>query len=458
MSNNINMNDYISVDESAELLEVSKKYTFFPWNAQKNVKAELIAKAKGVYFYTATGKKFLDFASQLINMNIGHGNPRVANAVAKQMNDLDFVCPALFTTKVRGEVGRKIAEIAPGNLTKTFFTLGGAEAIENAMKIARWFTGKQKILTQYRSYHGATLASITAGGDPRNQAVYQNAMPNIVHFEGPFPYRCPWNGKTEEESCNLALQHLERVIQFEGPQTIAAIILEGESGTSGCLNIPKGYWQGVKALTEKYNILAIADEVMSGFCRTGNWFGIENHNVVPDMMVFAKGITAGYLPLGGVVVSEKIAAYFDDKPLVSGLTHYAHPVCLAAANEVLDIYKDDNILDNVRQIRNYVEDKVSDMAMKHPSIGIFRNRGLLGCIELVKNRENKDPMAPWNATAAQMEIMGKVSAKIREAGVYAMVRWNWIFIAPPLTVNKEQIDEGMDAIAKGIAIADEYCY
>ncbi|NTW33243.1 MAG: aminotransferase class III-fold pyridoxal phosphate-dependent enzyme [Bacteroidetes bacterium] len=452
------MEEFISTEESAELINESKKYTFFPWSKQGAVNPELIEKAEGVYFYTATGKKFLDFASQLVNMNIGHGNQRVTKAIVKQMEKLAFVCPALFTTKVRGEVGRKIAEVTPGNLTKTFFTLGGAEAVENAMKIARWYTGKQKILTQYRSYHGATHGAIAAGGDPRNQAVYQNLMPNIVHFEGPFPYRCPWGGKTEEESKDLALQHLERIIQFEGPNTIAAIMLEGESGTSGCVNFPKGYWKGVKALTEKYNILTIADEVMSGFGRAGKWFGIENHDVVPDMLVFAKGITAGYLPLGGVVVSDKVSAYFDNNPLTTGLTHYAHPVCLAAANEVLDIYKDDKIIENAREMGKYVESRVEALAEKHPSIGIFRNRGLLGCIELVKNRDNKDPMAPWNATPPEMEIMSKVSAKIKECGVYGMVRWNWIFVAPPLIVTKGQIDEGLDAISKGIAIADEYCY
>lgn len=452
------MDEFISTEESAELVNESKKYTFFPWNKQAGLNPEIIEKAEGVYFYTATGKKFLDFASQLVNMNIGHGNQRVTQAVVKQMEKLSFVCPALFTTKVRGEVGRKIAEITPGDLTKTFFTLGGAEAIENAMKMARWFTGKQKILTQYRSYHGATHGAIAAGGDPRNQPMYQNLMPNIVHFEGPFPYRCPWGGKTAEESCVLALNHLERIIQFEGPQTIAAIILEGESGTSGCIKYPDGYWKGVKALSEKYDFLVIDDEVMSGFGRTGKWFGIEHHGVVPDLLVFAKGITAGYLPLGGVVASEKVSAFFDTNPLVTGLTHYGHPVCLAAANEVLDIYKDDNIIENARLMGEYADMRVAQMAEKHPSIGIFRNRGLLGAIELVKNRENKDPMAPWNAKPAEMEIMSKVAAKIKESGVYAMIRWNWIFVAPPLTINKAEMDEGLNAIEQGIAIADTFCY
>lgn len=452
------MEEFITTEESAALVNESKKYTFFPWSKQAGVNPELIEKAEGVYFYTATGKRFLDFASQLVNMNIGHGNQRVTKAVVKQMEKLAFVCPAMFTTKIRGEVGRKIAEVAPGNLTKTFFTLGGAEAIENSMKIARWFTGKQKILTQYRSYHGATHGAMSAGGDPRKHPMYQNLMPNVVHFEGPYPYRSPWGAKIDEECTQMALQHLERVIQYEGPQTIAAIILEGESGTSGCTNIPAGYWKGVKALSEKYNFLTIDDEVMSGFGRAGKWFGIENHGVVPDLMVFAKGITAGYLPLGGVVASDKVAAHFDNNPLPAGLTHYGHPVCLAAASEVLNIYKDDKIIENAYEMGKYTEARVAELGKKHPSIGIFRNRGLLGCIELVKNRENKDPMAPWNATAAEMEIMNKVSVKIRESGVYAMVRWNWIFVTPPLIVTKEQIDEGLAAISKGIAIADEYCY
>ncbi len=452
------MDELISLEESAALINESKQYTFFPWSKQSGLNPELIDRAEGVYFYTATGKRFLDFASQLVNMNIGHGNKWVTKAIVKQMDKVAFVCPALFTTKIRGEVGRKIAEIAPGDLNKTFFTLGGAEAIENAMKIARLYTGKQKILTQYRSYHGATYGALTAGGDPRKFSAYQSLMPNIVHFEGPFPYRCPWGSKTEEEGKNLALQHLERIIQFEGPGTIAAILLEGESGTSGCVKFPDGYWKGVKALCEKYNILAIADEVMSGFGRTGYWFGVNYHGVIPDLLVFAKGITAGYLPLGGIIVSDKIAAHFDNNPMPMGLTHYAHPVCLAAASEVLEIYKDDNIIENAFEMGKYIDSRMVELMAKHPSIGSFRNRGLLGCIELVKNRENKEPMPPWNATPAEMEIMGKVSAKIRESGVYAMVRWNWIFTAPPLIVTKAQIDEGLAAISKGISIADQYCY
>jgi len=356
---------------------------------------------------------------------------------------------------VRGELGKKIAEISPGGLTKTLFTTGGAEAIENAIKMARLYTGKHKIIARYRAFHGASYGAMTAGGDPRKLASDAQQIPNIIHVEDPYCYRCPW-GKELTSCSRECVSHVERVIQFEGPENIAAILMEGESGSSGCIKYPPDYLQKIRALCDKYNILLIADEVMSGFGRTGNWFGVDAHGVIPDMIATAKGLTAGYLPFGALIVSDKIAAHFDDKVLWLGLTYSAHAVCCAAALEVLNIYEEDGLIENVNTVCKYIEAEVERLKEKHPSIGDFRNTGLLGCIELVKNRITKEPMAPFNANPEEMMIMNKVAAKIKELGMYTFVRWNYIFIAPPLCITKAEVDEGLAIISEAIKIADAY--
>jgi taurine--2-oxoglutarate transaminase len=296
---------------------------------------------------------------------------------------------------------------------------------------------------------------MTAGGDPRKLASDSQQVPNIVHAEDPYCYRCPW-GKEPDWCKRECVSHIERLIEFEGPENIAAILMEGESGSSGCIKYPPDYLQKIRALCDKYDILLIADEVMSGFGRTGEWFAVDVHGVVPDMIATAKGITAGYLPLGALIVSDKIAAAFDDKPLMLGLTYSAHPVSCAAAIEVLNIYEDENLIENAREMGKYIEEKVEVMKSLHPCIGDFRNTGLLGCLELVKNRESKEPMAPFNAKPNEMEIMNKVASKIKELGMYAFVRWNYVFIAPPLTITKEQVDEGLRIISQALSIADEH--
>jgi len=449
------MSDAKSVSESAGIIQNSMDYTLFSWSKQKGISPIAVKRAEGVYLYDYDGKRYLDFSSGLMNVNIGHGNQRVTKAVADQMMEVSYVTPACVT-KVRGELGKKIAEISPGNLTKTFFTVCGASAIENAIKLARLYSGRHKIITRYRSYHGATNGAMTAGGDPRRLAVDSQQMPNVIHVEDPYCYRCPWSQTLG--SCKMeCISHVERVVNFEGPENIAAILMEGESGSSGCIKYPSGYFKKLRALCDKHGILLIVDEVMSGFGRTGKWFGIDNHGVVPDMIVAAKGLTAGYIPLGALIVSDKIASYYDDKPLMLGLTYSAHPVPLAASLEVLKIYEDEHMFENAVKMGNYVEELAEEMKLRHPSIGDFRNTGLFGCFELVKNRLSKEPMAPFNAKPEEMVIMNKVAAKIKELGLYTFVRWNYIFVVPPLNIKKEQIDEGMNIISQAIAIADEYC-
>ena len=443
-----------SISEAQEIIQNNMDYTLFSWSKQKGIAPIAVKYGEGVYLYDYDDKRYIDFSSGLMNVNIGHGNQRITEAVVKQMQEISYVTPSCVT-KVRGELGKKLAEISPGNLTKTLFTVCGATAIENAIKLARLYTGRHKIITRYRAFHGSSYGAMTAGGDPRKLPSDSQQAPNFVHVEDPFCYRCPFGqefGKCQYE----CVSHIQRVIEFEGPENVAAVLMEGESGSSGCIKYPPDYFKKLRVICDKYGILLIADEVMSGFGRTGKWFGIENHGVVPDMIATAKGLTSGYLPFGALIVSDTIAKYYDDKVLWLGLTYSAHPVGCAAALETLKIYEDDNLIENAALMGKYIEKRVAEMMTQHPSIGDFRNTGLLGCIELVKNRITKEPMAPFNAKPDEMAIMNKVAAKIKELGMYTFVRWNYIFIAPPLIITRAQVDEGLVIISEAIAIADEY--
>ena len=444
----------IQLSETEAILQHNLDHTFFSWSKQGGLNPIHIQRAKGVYLYDPQGKSYLDFSSQLMNVNIGHGRAEVAAAVAEQMAQVSYVAPS-FATDPRGRLGKKLAEITPGDLHKTFFTLGGAEAIENAIKLARLYTGRHKIITQYRSYHGATMGAISAGGDPRKLPVDVQQLPNIVHVENPYFYRCPWYSSSMEECGDRAIANLRQVIQYEGPQNIAAILMEGESGTSGCIKYPPFYLREVRKLCDEFGILFIADEVMSGFCRTGKWFGVEHHEVSPDILCFAKGVTAGYIPLGGIVVSKEIAEGFDDRPFPLGLTYSGHAVACAAALAVIDVYEKENLIDRAAEMGGYLDKQMGELRRQHPSIGDWRNTGLLGCLELVKNRKTKEPMGEWNASPS--EPMAKVASKLRELGMFTFVKWNFIFVAPPLTITKEEMEKGLGMISEALRIADGYC-
>jgi taurine--2-oxoglutarate transaminase len=442
------------VSNTQEIIQDNLDYTLFSWSKQKGITPIAVKHAAGVYLYDYDDKRYIDFSSGLINVNIGHGNQRVTAAVVKQMQEVSYVTPGCVT-QARGELGKKLAEITPGNLQKTLFTVCGASAIENAIKLARLYTGRHKIITRYRAFHGASYGAMTAGGDPRKLALDSQQMPNVVHVEDPYCYRCPF-GK-EITTCNReCVSHVERVIEFEGPENVAAILMEGESGSSGCIKYPPDYLQKIRAICDKHGILLIADEVMSGFGRTGKWFACDVHGVVPDMIATAKGITAGYLPLGALIVSEPIATHFNDHVLWLGLTYSAHPVACAAGVEVLKIYEDEHLIENAAAMGIYIEARIEEMKQQHPCIGDFRNTGLLGCLELVKNRTTKEPMAPFNAKPEEMAIMNKVAGKLKQLGMYAFVRWNYVFIAPPLSITREQIEEGLAMIDEALLIADEY--
>jgi taurine--2-oxoglutarate transaminase len=440
-----------TISEAQEIIQNNLDYTLFSWSKQKGIAPIAVKHAEGVYLYDYDGKRYIDFSSGLMNVNIGHGNQRVTDAVVKQMQEVAYVTPSCVT-KVRGELGKKLAEICPGDLNKAFFTLCGATSIENGIKLARLYTGRHKILTRYQSYHGASYGAMSASGDPRKIPMDAQQAPNFVHFDLPYLYRWEYG---EENLLKEAVASLERVIAYEGAATIATILLEGESGSSGCLQYPVGYLKAVREICNKHGILLIMDEVMSGFGRTGKWFGFENHNIIPDMICMAKGLTCGYLPFGCLMVSDKIASKYDDAMLPLGLTYSAHPVSCAAALETLKIYEEDGLIENCVAMSKYVNAEVEKLKLKHPSIGDFRNTGLLGCIELVKNRKTKEPMAPFNAKPDEMVVMNKVAAKIKDLGMYTFVRWSYIFIAPPLIVTKQQIDEGLAIISEAILIADK---
>lgn len=432
------------------IIQNNQDHTLFSWSKQKGTNPIAVKYGEGVYLYDYDGKRYIDFSSGLMNVNIGHGDQRVTQAVVRQMQEVAYVTPSCVT-KARGDLGKKLAEICPGDLNKAFFTLCGATSIENAIKLARLYTGRHKILTRYQAYHGASIGAISASGDPRRLPVDAQQAPNFIHFDLPYLYRWEYG---EESFLKETVATLERMIAYEGPNNIAAILLEGESGSSGCLKYPIGYLKAVREICNKHGILLIIDEVMSGFGRTGKWFGFQHHDIVPDMICMAKGLTSGYLPFGCLMVTDKIASKYDDAVLPLGLTYSAHPVSCAAALEMLKIYEDDNLIENAAAMGKYMEAQVEKLKQKHKSIGDFRNTGLLGCIELVKNRTTKEPMAPFNAKPDEMAVMNKVASKIKELGMYTFVRWSYIFVAPPLTVTKEQIDEGLAIISEAISIAD----
>ena len=438
--------------EGSEAIQNCFDYTLFSWSKQKGIDPIAVKYGKGVYLYDYDDKRYIDFSSGLMNVNIGHGDQRITDAVVKQMQQISYVTPACVT-KARGELGKKLAAICPGNLNKAFFTICGATSIENGIKLARLYTGRHKILTRYQSFHGSSNGAMTASGDPRKLPVDAQQSPNFVHFDLPYLYRWEYG---EENLLKESVASLQRIIAYEGSGNIAAILLEGESGSSGCLQYPNGYLKTVREICNQHGILLIMDEVMSGFGRTGKWFGFENHGIVPDMIAMAKGLTSGYLPFGCLMVSDIIAAKYDEAMLPLGLTYSAHPVACAAALQTLKIYEDDKLINNAAVMGSYIQEQVELLKEQHPSVGDFRNTGLLGCIELVKNKITKEPMAPFNAKPDEMVIMNKIAAKIKHLGMYTFVRWSYIFIAPPLCVTKDEVDEGLSIISKALTIADTF--
>ncbi|MBZ0315677.1 MAG: aminotransferase class III-fold pyridoxal phosphate-dependent enzyme [Anaerolineae bacterium] len=438
----------------AELVELNREYTLTSWSAQNTWANPVSAvRAEGVYVWDADGKRYLDWSSQLVNVNIGHSNKHVIRAIQEQVEKLCYVQPTL-ATEPRGRLGQMLAEVMPGNLKKTLFTCSGAEGVENAMKLARQYTGRQKIVARYRAYHGGTFASASAGGDPRRLA-NEPGVPWIVHVPDPYSYRSPiYRDRTPDEGDALLADLIEDTIILEGPQYVAAIMLEGYSGSSGIIQGGPVFWKRIREICDKYGILLIADEVMSGFGRTGEWFGINHYGVNPDMITFAKGVTCGYVPLGGVTVSEEVAKYFDDHIFWGGLTYSAHTLACAAGVATLEVYHQENLIERSREMGKVLRRGLNDLAEKHPSIGEVRGVGMHHVLELVKNRETRAPMSGFNLP--QSEPTKKLGAALRKAGLSTMIRWDYVFCTPPLIITEEQLQEGLQILDAALDEVDTY--
>jgi taurine---2-oxoglutarate transaminase len=429
---------------SEEIVALSREHTFFSWSVQGAVDPIAIDRAEGVYLYTPEGRRILDFNSQLMSVNIGHGDRRVVDAIAQQAAKLQYVQPA-FVTEARARLGAKLAEILPGDLDKVFFTLGGAEAIENALKLARHYTARYKVLARYRAYHGATMGAMTLTGDPRRWA-NEPGLVGVVRY--PDTHR--W-GEKEPRPAAESLQGLEDVIRYEGPNTIAAVFLETIVGTNGILIPPDGYIQGVRALCDRYGILMVADEVMAGFGRTGRWFAIDHWDTVPDLMTMAKGLTSSYLPLGAVAMSHRIADKFETQMYYGGLTYSSHPVSCAAALATIGVYEEDGLIQNAARLDGVMRKHHERLYAKHPSVGAYRNLGLFGILDLVRSRNPFTPMTPFNGTSDEMKGVAKY---LRDNGLYTMIANNSIHTNPPLCITEQQLADGFEIIDAALDIAD----
>jgi taurine--2-oxoglutarate transaminase len=427
-----------------EMIALSKQHTLFEWSAQDAVDPIPVARAKGVYFWTPEGKRYLDFNSQLMCVNIGHGDERVVRAIHEQASVLPYASP-FMATEPRARLAAKLATIAPADIDSFFFTNGGAEANENAIKIARWYTGRHKILARYRSYHGGTAGAITLTGDPRRWAS-EPGIPGVVHV--PDPYHGIQRGWDSTED---ALARLDEIIQLEGPATIAAFIVEPVTGTNGVLIPPDGYLPGVRALCDKHGILLIADEVMSGFGRTGEWFAVNHWHVVPDLLTMAKGLTSAYVPLGAVGLRRPVADHFRHRVFAGGLTYNSHPLACAAALATIAVYEEDDLIARAKRMGKVMATLLADLAARHPSVGAVRSIGLFGIVELIRNRATREPMAAFNGSSPEMVALSKF---FRQEGLYTFVRWNTFFTNPPLCISEEQLRDGFAIIDRALALTD----
>jgi taurine--2-oxoglutarate transaminase len=428
-----------------------KKYSLQSWSKQRNINPISVEKASGVYFWDYEGNRYTDMSSQLVNLNLGFGNSEIGDAIKAQVDKFCFIGPS-YGAESRAKLAKKIIELMPDNMGKVFFTNAGAEANENAVKIARMYTGKNKIFSRYRSYHGSSFGSGNLTGEPRRYAL-EPGIPGFVKFFDPYIYREAIAFKSEEEATKYYLTKLDEQIQYEGANSIAAIVLETITGSNGVIIPPKGYMPGVRALCDKYNILMICDEVMTGWCRTGKMFGFEHFDVKPDIVTFAKGVTCGYIPLGGVVVASKIAEYFDDNLLSCGLTYSGHPLACAAGVACVEYYEKHNIAERVSQVGKVLGEILEELKEKHPCVGDVRYIGLFSAVELVKDKATKEPIVPYGKDPDG--TMGKILGKLKERRFMTYTHENMIIIAPALIITEEQLREELIKLDEVLTIVDK---
>ncbi|WP_297430491.1 aminotransferase class III-fold pyridoxal phosphate-dependent enzyme [Clostridium sp.] len=434
-----------------EIKSTLKEYNLQSWSKQRNINPIPVEKADGIYFWDYDGNRYSDMSSQLVNMNLGFGNKAIGDAIKEQVDRYCFVGPS-FGAESRAKLAKKIVELMPDNMGKVFFTNAGAESNENAVKIARMFTGKTKVFSRYRSYHGSSFGAGNLTGEPRRYAL-EPGIPGFIKFFDPYIYREPIEFESEEAATKYYLAKLREQIIYEGPESVAAIVMETITGSNGVIIPPKGYLPGVRKLCDEFKILMICDEVMTGWGRTGKMFAFENFDVKPDIVTFAKGVTCGYVQLGGVVVSKEIAAYFDDNLLSCGLTYSGHPLACAAGVACINYYQEANILDNVNAVGKILGEKLEEMKASHPSVGDVRYIGLFSAVELVKNKETKESLVPYGKDVEG--IMGKIISMLKERKFMTYSHENMILVAPPLIITKEQLEEELAKLDEVLEIVDK---
>lgn len=442
-----------TADTHQDVYDLDRRYVFHSWSAQATLDPLVIAGASGSEVWDFDGKVYLDFSSQLVNTNIGHQHPKIVDAIKRQAEVLCTIAPQHANDR-RGEAAQRIVSLAPGSFSKVFFTNGGAEAVEYAIRLARLHTGRPKILSAYRSYHGGTGTAVNVTGDPRRWPNELASAGNFARFFGPYLYRSHFNSANVQEEGERALRHLEETVQFEGPCTIAAIMLESIPGTAGIMVPPPMYLAGVREICDRYGILLILDEVMAGFGRTGAWFAFDHFNVVPDLITFAKGVTSGYVPLGGVILSESVAEAFDERVFPGGLTYSGHPLACAAAVASIDVMHEENILENAQSVgADVIGPSLAEMAQRHPSVGDVRGLGVFWAVELVRDRETREPLAPYGGSSAAMSA---VRLACLENGILPFINFNRIHVVPPCTITADEARRGLRALDAALSVADEF--
>jgi len=433
-----------------------RTHVLHSWSAIDTLAPAVIAGASGSHFWDEEGRRYIDLSSQLVNVNVGHQHPKLVAAIQAQAAELCTVAP-YHANAATSEAARLIAEVAPGDLNRVFFTNGGAEAVENAMRMARLHTGRHKVLTMYRSYHGATAGALTASGDPRRWPS-EPGMPGISRFWGPYAYRSAFHARDEQQECERALAHLADTIMVEGPHTIAAILMESVVGGNGILVPPEGYLAGVRALCDRHGIVLIADEVMAGFGRCGEWFAIDRWNVVPDLITFAKGVNCGYVPLGGVIISDAIAASFAKRAYPGGLTYAGHPLACAAAVACIGIYREESLIERARALgESIIGPELRAMQARHPVIGDVRGVGAFWAIELVRDRDTREALVPFNASGEANAPMMQFAAECKRLGAWPLVMGNRLHVVPPLNIEEQTLREGLAIVDEALAVVDRYC-
>jgi taurine--2-oxoglutarate transaminase len=437
----------------ARIVEDAKEFVLYSWSVQDKIDPIAVAGAEGRYFWDYDGKRYLDFASQLVNVNIGHQHPRIVAAIKEQADRLATIGPPM-ASESRSQLGRLLAEVTPGDLSMSFFTNSGAEANENAIKLARMYTGRHKIVARYRSYHGATQGAISLTGDPRRWP-NEPGMPGLVRMFDPYTYRCPAGHPDPCPVCTGA-PHLEEILQYEGPQTVAAVFMETVTGTNGILPPPDGYLESIREVCDRHGILLVFDEIMAGFGRTGRWFACENWDVVPDIVTVAKGINSGYVPLGAMIFRKPIADWVRDKFFPGGLTYAGHPLACASAVASIEAFREEGVVENAAEVGAYLGERLRELAASHPSIGEVRGLGCFWGVELVKSRETREMLVPFNASGEATAPVARMAKAALERGLYLMTHWNVIMVVPPLTITREEVDEGIAILDEALAIADEY--